>query len=169
MDTIDLLRVANDLVIAGPRPRAHGPPSGDRHRPAVARDVSAFNANRARQASRPVFVYQDALRRFQRAPVTALPVRQDEHRPHAGNGRGSYRVERSATGGVMLPTAQPLSVLLRSGVRFLPHPLPAPLSTRLAACLPMGSDTGLSCSACLPEWGRSSLSADDRLSTTGKA
>src|SRR5215468_3104205 len=67
------------------------------------------------------------------------------------------------------PKAQLLSVLLRNGVRFLPRPLPAPLSTCLAACLPIGSDTGLPCSACPPEWGRSSLSADDRLSTTGNA
>src|SRR5215471_19813158 len=71
--------------------------------------------------------------------------------------------------GVILPKAQLLSVLLRNGIGFLPRPLPAPLSTCLAACLPIGSDTGLPCSACPPEWGRSSLSADDRLSTTGKA
>src|SRR5262245_2534891 len=71
--------------------------------------------------------------------------------------------------GVMSPKAQLLPVLLRNGVRFLPRPLPAPLSTCLAACLPIGSDTGLPCSACSPEWGRSSLSADDRLSTTGNA
>src|SRR5215468_9159570 len=70
---------------------------------------------------------------------------------------------------VMSPKAQLLSALLRSGVRFLPRPLPALLSTCLAACLPIGSDTGLPCSACLPEWGRPSLSADDRLSTTEKA
>ena len=42
---IHLLRVANDLVIAGPRPSAHGPPLGNRHRPAVAREGGAFNAN----------------------------------------------------------------------------------------------------------------------------
>src|SRR5215510_6754196 len=71
--------------------------------------------------------------------------------------------------GVMSSKAQLLSALLRNGVRFLPHPLPAPPSTRLAACLPIGSDTGLPCFACPPEWRRSSLSADDRLSTTGKA
>ena len=35
--TIHLLRVANDLIIAGPRPGAHDPPWGDGHRPAVAR------------------------------------------------------------------------------------------------------------------------------------
>src|SRR5262245_59898008 len=71
--------------------------------------------------------------------------------------------------GVMLPKVQLVSVLLRNGVRFLPRPLPAPLSTCLAACLPIGSDTGLPCSVCLPDWVRSSLSAGDRLSTTGKA
>src|SRR5215475_5274195 len=71
--------------------------------------------------------------------------------------------------GVMSPKAQLLSIPLQNGVRFLLRPLPAPLSTRLAACLPTGNDTGLPCSACLPEWGRSSLSADDHLSTTGKA
>src|SRR5215510_11833614 len=71
--------------------------------------------------------------------------------------------------GVMSPEAQLLSIPLQNGVRFLPHPLPAPLSTRLAACLPSGSDTGLPCSACPPEWVRSSLSAGDRLSTTGKS
>src|SRR5688572_12677292 len=65
--------------------------------------------------------------------------------------------------GVMSPKAQHLSVLLRNGIRFLPRPLPAPLSTRLAACLPIGSGTGLPCFDCSPEWGRSSLSADDRL------
>src|SRR5215470_12567816 len=70
---------------------------------------------------------------------------------------------------VMLPKAQLLSILLRNGIRFFPRPLPAPLSTRLATCLPVRSDTGLPCSACPPEWRRSSLSADDRLSTTGKA
>src|SRR5688572_21319554 len=71
--------------------------------------------------------------------------------------------------GVMSPKAQLLSALLRNGVRLLPHPLPAPPSTCLAAYLPSGGDTGLPCFACPPEWGRSSLSADDRLSTTGKA
>ena len=44
--------------------------------------------------------------------------------------------------GVMSPKAQLLSTLLRNGVRFLPRPLPAPPSTRLAACLPIGSGTG---------------------------
>src|SRR5215475_930988 len=71
--------------------------------------------------------------------------------------------------GVISPKAQLLSIPLRKGICFFPHPLPAPLSTCLAACLPIGSDTGLPCSACLPEWVRSSLSAGDRLSTTGKA
>jgi hypothetical protein len=71
--------------------------------------------------------------------------------------------------GVMSPKAQLLSVLLRNGVRFFPRPLPAPLSTRLTAYLPNGSDTGLPCSACPPEWVRSSLSAGDLLSTTGKS
>jgi hypothetical protein len=89
--------VANDLVIAGPRPGAHGPPWGDGHRPAVAREGGAFNANRAGQATRPILVYQDALRRFQRAPVTALPVRQDEHRPRSGNRGRADRIECSAT------------------------------------------------------------------------
>src|SRR5262249_30120013 len=71
--------------------------------------------------------------------------------------------------GVMSPKAQLLSVPLQNGVRFLPRPLPAPLSTCLAARLPIGSDTGLPCFACSPEWGRSSLSAHGRLSTPGKA
>src|SRR5215470_18891877 len=71
--------------------------------------------------------------------------------------------------GVILPKAQLLSIPLRNGIRFFPHPLPAPLSICLTAYLPLGSDTGLPCSACLPEWVRSSLSAGDRLSTTGKA
>jgi hypothetical protein len=71
--------------------------------------------------------------------------------------------------GVMLPKAQLLSIPLQNGIRFFPRPLPAPLSTYLTAYLPSGSDTGLPCSACPPEWGRSSLSADDRLSTTGKS
>jgi hypothetical protein len=71
--------------------------------------------------------------------------------------------------GVISPKAQLLSIPLRNGIRFFPHPLPAPLSTHLTAYLPSGSDTGLSCSACLPKWVRSSLSAGDRLSTTGKA
>jgi hypothetical protein len=70
---------------------------------------------------------------------------------------------------VILPKAQLLSVLLQNGIRFLPRPLPVSLSTCLAARLPIGSDTGLLCSAYTPEWVRSSLSADDRLSTTGKA
>src|SRR6266542_2464628 len=71
--------------------------------------------------------------------------------------------------GVMLPKAQLLSIPLRNGIRFFPRPLPAPLSTCLTAYLPSGSDTGLPCSTCMSEWMRSSLSADDRLSTTGKA
>src|SRR5262245_6955884 len=71
--------------------------------------------------------------------------------------------------GVMLPKAQLLSIPLQNGIRFFPHPLPAPLSTRLTACLPIGSDTGLPCSPCLPKWMRPSLSAGDRLSTTGKS
>src|SRR5262249_54850674 len=58
---------------------------------------------------------------------------------------------------VMSPKAQLLFALLRNGVRFLPRPLPAPPSTCLAACLPIRSDTGLPCTACLPECGRSSL------------
>jgi hypothetical protein len=44
--------------------------------------------------------------------------------------------------GVMSPKAQLLSIPLQNGVRFLPRPLPAPLSTRLAVCLPIGRDTG---------------------------
>src|SRR5262249_57553051 len=68
--------------------------------------------------------------------------------------------------GVMSPKAQLLSVLLRNGVRFLPRLLPAPLSTCLAACLPIGSDTGLPCSACLPEWPSSSLSPSYPISST---
>src|SRR5262249_29620697 len=83
--------------------------------------------------------------------------------------RKDQREVCSLSRGVMSSEAQLLSVLLRNGVRFFPHPLPAPLSTSLAACLPIRSDTGLPCSACLPEWIRSSLSAGDRLSTTGKA
>jgi hypothetical protein len=71
--------------------------------------------------------------------------------------------------GVMSPKAQLLSIPLQNGIRFFPHPLPAPLSICLTAYLPRGSDTGLPCSACLPEWVRSSLSAGDRLSTTGKS
>jgi hypothetical protein len=43
---------------------------------------------------------------------------------------------------VMLPKAQPLSIPLRNGIRFFPHPLPAPLSICLTAYLPRGSDTG---------------------------
>jgi hypothetical protein len=41
---IDLLRVSNDLVIAGPRPGAHGPSSGNRHRPAVACEGGALRS-----------------------------------------------------------------------------------------------------------------------------
>src|SRR5262245_50544299 len=52
--------------------------------------------------------------------------------------------------GVMSPKAQLLSVLLRNGVRFFPRPLPAPLSTRLTAYLPNGSDTGSGKEATLP-------------------
>src|SRR5262249_36004844 len=94
------------------------------------------------------------------SPLVGLPdslVRKDQ------------REVCSLSRGLMSPKAQPLSALLRSGVRFLPRPLPAPPSTCLAAYLPSGSDTGLPCFACPPEWGRSSLSADDRLSTTEKA
>src|SRR5262247_3596747 len=75
----------------------------------------------------------------------------------------------SLSRGMMSPKAQLLSILLRNGIRFFPRPLPAPLSICLTTYLPSGSDTGLPCSACLPEWVRSSLSAGDRLSTTGKA
>src|SRR5215813_2141151 len=57
--------------------------------------------------------------------------------------------------GVISPKAQLLSIPLRKGIRFLPHPLPAPLSICLTAYLPRGSDTGLPCSTCLPEWVRS--------------
>src|SRR5215510_7078564 len=71
--------------------------------------------------------------------------------------------------GVILPKAQLLSIPLRNGIRFFPRPLPAPLSICLTTYLPSGSDTGLPCSACLPEWVRSSLSAGNRLSTTGKS
>src|SRR5215475_10475189 len=71
--------------------------------------------------------------------------------------------------GVMLPKAQLLSIPLQNGIRFFPHPLPAPLSICLTIYLPRRSDTALPCSACLPEWMRSSLSAGDRLSTTGKS
>jgi hypothetical protein len=44
--------------------------------------------------------------------------------------------------GVMSPKAQLLSIPLQNGIRFFPRPLPAPLSTRLAVCLPIGKDTG---------------------------
>ena len=71
--------------------------------------------------------------------------------------------------GVISPKAQLLSIPLRNGIRFFPHPLPAPPSTCLKAYLPNGSDTGLPCSACPPEWVRSSLPAGDLLSTTGKS
>src|SRR5262245_56048931 len=91
-----LLRVANDLVIAGPRPGAHGPPWGDGHRPAVPREGSAVYADWARQTSRAIVVYQDSVHRLQRPPLTFLTVWQDVHRSLSGNGRGSYGVKRSA-------------------------------------------------------------------------
>src|SRR5262249_41811103 len=93
---IHLLPVENDLVIAGPRPGANSPPWGDGHRPAVPREGSAIYADRARQTSRAIVVYQDSVHRLQRPPLTSLTVRQDVHRPHSGNGRGSYSVKRSA-------------------------------------------------------------------------
>jgi hypothetical protein len=94
------------------------------------------------------------------SPLVGLPdslVRKDQ--------KGVCPLSR----GVMSPKVQLLSIPLRNGIRVLPRPLPASLSTCLAACLPNGSDTGLPCSACLPKWVRSSLSAGNRLSTTGKA
>src|SRR5262247_1579084 len=84
-------------------------------------------------------------------------------------GRKDQREVCPLSRGVMSPKAHLLSITLRNGIRFFPRPLPAPPSTRLAACLPIGSDTGLPCSTYVSEWVRSSLSADDRLSTTGKA
>ena len=45
--------------------------------------------------------------------------------------------------GVMLPLAQPLSTPLQDGVRFLPRPLPAPPSARLAARFPLRERYGL--------------------------
>jgi hypothetical protein len=76
---IQLLPVANDLVIAGPRPGPHGPPWGNGHRPAVPREGSAVYADRARQTSRAILVYQDSVHRLQRPPLTSLTVRQDVH------------------------------------------------------------------------------------------
>src|SRR5947199_9545872 len=78
---IHLLRAANDLVIAGPRPGAHSPPWGDRYRPAVACDLGALDANRARQLSRTIVAYTDALRPLQRAPLTLSCVPLEGHLP----------------------------------------------------------------------------------------
>ena len=94
---IDLLRVANDLVIADTSPGAYNPSLGNRHRPAVACEGGAFNANRARQLSRAIVAYKDALRRLQRAPLTLGGVPVEVHGPDSGNGLGSYRVKRCAT------------------------------------------------------------------------
>ena len=64
--------------------------------------------------------------------------------------------------------AQSLSSLLPAGLRLLPPPLPARLSAPLTRCFPFaGNPTGLPCSACVPEWGRSALFADSVLVTTG--
>src|SRR5215510_15047213 len=94
---IHLLLVANDLVIAGPRSRAHDPSCSDCHGPALACDVGAVNANRTRQPSRAIVADQNAVSRVQGTPLTALTVRQDVHRPGSGNRRGTNRVKRSAT------------------------------------------------------------------------
>ena len=59
----------------------------DRHRPAVAREGGAFDANRARQPFRAIVAYQDAVRRLQRAPLTLDGVPREVHRPDPGNGR----------------------------------------------------------------------------------
>jgi hypothetical protein len=62
-------------------------------------------------------------------------------------------------------TSQPLSAPLQHGIRFLPPPLPAAPSARLAACFPSsvaceaGGATGLPRSADVPEWVRSRLYA----------
>jgi hypothetical protein len=56
----------------------------------------------------------------------------------------SLRQNGFGTGFIKIDAILPKGhVLLRNGVRFFPRPLLAPPSTRLAACLPIGSDTGL--------------------------
>src|SRR5262245_40794408 len=94
---VRLLRFADNLVVADTRPGAYNPSLGNRHRPAVACEGGAFNANRARELSRAIVAYKDALRRLQRAPLTLGGVPVEVHRPDSGNGRGSYRVECCAT------------------------------------------------------------------------
>ncbi len=66
---------------------------------------------------------------------------------------------------------QPLSTPLQDGVRFLPLLLPAALSERLAALLPVGEHgraTGLPRSAGMPAWVRSRLFAEGAASACGE-
>ena len=94
---IHLLRVANDLVIAGPRSRAHDPPCSDCHGPALACDVGAVNANRTGNRRVPSSPTRTPLVASKVPHCTALTVRQDVHCPGSGNRRGTNRVKRSAS------------------------------------------------------------------------
>src|SRR5262249_578272 len=94
---VRLLPVVDDLVIARPRSRAHDPSWSNCNGPALSCDIGAVNANRSRQPSRAIIADENAVRRVQGPPVTALTVRQDVDRPGSGNRRGAYRIERSAT------------------------------------------------------------------------
>src|SRR5688572_4745546 len=51
---IHLLRLANDLVVAGPRPGAHGPRWGDGYRPPATGECGALNAHRTRHPPRAI-------------------------------------------------------------------------------------------------------------------
>src|SRR5262249_25016840 len=68
--------------------------------------------------------------------------------------------------------SQPLSAPLQGGLRFLPDPLPAAPSARLAARFPpfdsRGRATGLPCFVSIPERVRSCLSAGGATSAAGE-
>src|SRR3954470_12628666 len=73
--------------------------------------------------------------------------RQIGFAPYAGCLTGHGRPHPGEVGplsrGVMSPSAQLLSGPLQAGLRFLPRPLPAAPSARLAAGLPSREDDGL--------------------------
>src|SRR5919108_6090633 len=56
---IHLVRLANDLVVAGPRSGADGPPWGDGRGPPVAGECDAVDAHRTGHPARAVVADQD--------------------------------------------------------------------------------------------------------------